>query len=65
MAIKFQTKEFTIRDIFRNEYHCSELNGKEIVSLEFVESYGEECTYKVKLECGTILLAFSDEIKGA
>lgn len=64
MYVKFKTSTMTIRAIDRKEYHCSELNGKNILKMRFIEEHNGEVVYKVELEGGIKLLAFSDEIIG-
>lgn len=64
MYLTFFTKEHTIRDIARNEYHSSTLNHSKVLKLEFVEEHNGEVVYRVELACGVTLLAFSDEIIG-
>jgi len=64
MYITFQTKDNTIRDCENNEYHASELNGKKILRMKFIEEHDGEVVYKVELEGAIFLIAFSDEIRG-
>lgn len=64
MYVKFMTGSFTVRAIDRTEYHFSELNGKKVLEMTFIEEHNGEVVYKVELEGGIKLLAFSDEIIG-
>lgn len=64
MYVEFQSSSYTIRALDRKEYHCSELNGKKILEMTFIEEHNGEVVYKVMLEGGIKLMAFSDEIIG-